>query len=668
MTSRDSADLELMRAAALLETDPAAAGARADRILTDFPDHIEAALLLARSRRRLKDPEGALAVLEALPGAALESAFLQLELAGSYRACGKETDALIALRRAAALDAGLADAWRELAASLFATGETLEGDAAYARFSRLSPDPPELREAALALDKDRIQAAETLLKEHIRRAPENVIALRMLAELKIRREEYGEAERLLKACLEIAPGDAVARYDLAELLHTLQRHTEALPMVERLLAMAPRHMEYLGLKARLLRLAGRNDEAVAIMAQLVAEHPGEEGAWLIFGHLLRSVGEQARAVEMYRRALAVRPTSGPAYWSLANLKTFRFAADELDAMKELTRRQLPGSDAIQLEFAIGKALDDSGDFPAAFAHYARGNSLQRAAMPYDAQALTRAIERLKAFYTAGFFARRQGWGSERSDPIFIVGLPRSGSTLLEQMLSSHSQVEGTHELTDLPAIALELMSDPRRGGRENYPESIAGLGREEIERLAERYLIRTLSHRLSDRPRFVDKMLTNFAHLGLIQLMFPRAAIIDARRHPLGCGFSCYTQLFATGYAYSYDLGELGRYIRDYVGWMDHFDEVFPGRVHRVYYERLVADPEGELRRLLEYCGLAYEPECLRFYANPRIVRTLSSEQVRQPIYSASVDHWRRYERWLGPLRATLGDVLDRYPVPASPT
>jgi tetratricopeptide (TPR) repeat protein len=667
LTSREAADFELMRAAQRLEADPAAVAACAGRILEEFPRRLDATLLLAGARRRLGDSAGALAALETLPRKELESAFLQLELGRAYSARDRGAEALAAFRRAVALDPKLADAWQELAAALFAVGETLAGDVAYAHFIRLSPDPPELRDAALALGENRIEAAEALLNARIQLAPKDVEAQRMLAQLKIRREEYGEAQQQLTACLDLAPGYAAARYDLAELLHTLQRHAEALPMVERLLATAPRHMEYLGLKARLLRLAGRNDEALAVMAQVVAEHPDEEGAWLIFGHLLRQVGQQARAIDMYRRALEVRPTSGRAYWSLANLKTFRFAGDDLRAMEELTRRRLRAADRTHLEFALGKALEDSGDFSASFERYARGNSLHRATMPFDPQAVTRAVERLKALYTAGFFAKRANWGSERSDPIFIVGMPRSGSTLLEQVLSSHSQVEGTRELTDLPAIALDLMSDPRLGGREKYPESIAELGPEEIEKLAERYLTRTGSHRVSDRPRFVDKMLGNFGHLGLIHLMFPRASIIDARRHPLGCGFSCYKQLFANGHAYSYDLDELGRYIREYVGWMDHFDEVVPRRVHRLYYERFVADPEGELRRLLEYCGLAFEPECLRFYANPRIVQTHSSEQVRQPIYSDSVDHWRRYERWLVPLRAALGDVLDRYPFPTPP-
>ena len=314
-------------------------------------------------------------------------------------------------------------------------------------------------------------------------------------------------------------------------------------------------MEYLGLKARLLRLAGRNDEAIAIMEQVVAEFPGEEGAWLLFGHLLREVGQQARAIEMYRQALTVRSTCGRAYWSLANLKTFRFSQADLSTMREqLARPGLGDDDGLHFHFALGKALEDSGDYAESFAHYAEGNRIRKAQLGYDAEDTTDRVQRMKALFTPAFFAERAGAGDHSTDPIFIVGLPRSGSTLIEQILSSHSAIEGTMELPDLPAMALDLMLDPTLGGREKYPESIAELGPQQIAGLAERYLMRTQAHRVSDRPRFVDKMLANFGHVGLLQLMFPRASIIDARRHPLGGGFSCYKQFFPNGHWYSYDL------------------------------------------------------------------------------------------------------------------
>jgi tetratricopeptide (TPR) repeat protein len=436
-----------------------------------------------------------------------------------------------------------------------------------------------------------------------------------------------------------------------------------LPLVERLLAAEPRDINYLSLKAQALRLTGRNNEAIALMETAVADHPDEEQAWLLCGHLLREVGQQSRAIEMYRQALAIRPHSGRAYWSLANLKTFRFSREDLTTMQALLARgAIRSADLTHFEFALGQALEDEGEFAASFEHYARANALRRSTVGHDVGALTADVERLKALHSAGFFAERCGWGSGRTDPIFIVGLPRCGSTLLEQILASHSQVEGTRELADISALALELGAQANPTGRREHPESVAALGRPDVGAFAERYLSRTQAHRRLGKPRFVDKMLGNFSHIGFIHLMFPHAAIIDARRHPLGCGFSCYRQLFPREHGFTYDLSELGRYYRDYAELMEHFDAVLPKRVHRVYYEQLVADPPGEVRRLLDYCGLPFEQQCLQFYENPRVVQTISSEQVRRPIYSDAVDQWRHYEPWLGPLKDALGGWIETYP------
>lgn len=653
-----------MRASLLLDSDPAAAARRASGILESSPGHPEASLLFAAAWRKLGNPAEATAALESLPDAQRETPFMQLELGRAYAAGGRREQALAAFRRAIALDEGLADGWRELAALLFAAGDTQAGDAAYARYSRLSKDPPELSDAMAALADNRLDTAETMLLQRLSQAPHDVVALRLLADVATRREDYAEAERRLTQCLELTPGYAAARFDLANLMFTQHRDFEVLPLVERLLVVDPRNTEYLSLKAQTLRLVGRNDEAIALMEAAVADHPDEDPAWLLYGHLLREVGQQSRAIEMYRRALAVRPDSGRAYSSLANLKTFRFDGADLAAMQErLEHGALTNTDRTHLEFALGKALEDEGRFEASFAHYARGNARHRASIGYDSKAVGAIVGRSIAVYGARFFADRSGWGSGRADPIFIVGLPRSGSTLLEQILASHSQVEGTRELPNIPRIGRELTARaiPARGS--GYPEPVAALERREIDAFAERYLSQTQVHRPLGKPRFADKMLSNFVHIGIIQLMFPNAAIIDMRRHPLGCGFSCYKQLFAQGIAFTYDLAELGRYYRDYALLMEHYDTVLPKRVHRVYYEQLVADPESEVRRLLDYCRLPFENECLRFYDNRRVVQTISSEQVRRPIYSDSVDQWRNYEPWLGPLKEALGDLVERYPV-----
>lgn len=652
-----------MRASLLLDSDPGAAAQRATEILAASPDHVEASLLLASACRKLGDPAAAISVLESLASALPDSPLIQLELGRAYAASGRGAEALTALRRAVALDAGMEDGWRELAAQLFAAGEILEGDAAYARHEGLARAPPELADARVALADNRLEAAGAVVRRRLQQVPHDVVALRMLADIALRRDDEAEAERRLTECLEHAPGYAGARYDLAVLLNAQQRNSEVLPLVERLLAADPRNINYLSLKAQALRLLGSSHEAVALMEQAVADHPGEDRAWLLYGHLLREVGQQARAIEMYRRALVVRPGSGRAYSSLADLKTFRFSDADRAAMQEQLARSAPrGADRTHLEFALGTALEDEGQFAASFEHYSRGNALQRATIGHDADAATAQVLRAKAVYTASFFADRSGWGSGRADPIFIVGMPRSGSTLLEQMLASHPQVEGTRELTDIPTLALELTVRPNVNERTGIPEAVAALDRQQIDALAARYLSRTQLYRPLGKPRFVDKMLGNFSHIGLIHLMFPRAAIIDARRHPLGCGFSCYKQLFARSVNFSYDLEELGRYYRDYVRLMEHFDAALPGRVYRVHYERVVEDPEGELRKLLDYCGLPFEQQCLQFYENPRVVQTISSEQVRRPIYADSVDQWRHYEPWLTPLKAALGDLVERYP------
>ena len=665
MTPSASADLELMRASLLLESDPAAAARSANEILAGSPGHPAARLLLATACRKLGDPAAAAALLESLASARDDSPVRQLELGRAYAAAGRNAEALTAFRRAVALDEGLADAWRELAEQLFVAGDTVEGDRAYARYYQLSPEPPELSDAIVALAGNRPKVADTLLRQRLQHVPHDVVALRLLAKTAAQLGDDVEAERRLNETLALAPGYAAARYDLARLLNGYQRIEEMLPHVERLLICDPGNIDCLNLKAEGLRYIGRGDEALALMEQVTANHPDEEQSWIVYGTLLRELGEQARAIETFRRALAVRPGSSFAYSSLANLKTFRFDSADLEAMQR--RLELPsvrGAERIRLEFALGKGLEDTGEFADSFEHYAQGNRLQRATFFYDPRIITAEVQRWRTFYSEGFFAERSGWGSARADPIFIVGLPRSGSTLLEQMLASHSQIEGTRELLDLPTLAFGLLSGVTSPTESSFPERVGALRSADIENLAMRYLGQVQAKRQLAKPRFIDKMLGNWCYLGLIHLLFPRAAIIDARRHPLGCCFSCYKQIFVRGQKFTYDLSELGQFYRDYVLLMEHFDATLPGRVHRVYYEQLVADPEGELRRLLDYCGLPFEEQCLRFYENRRIVHTISSEQVRRPIYADSVDQWRHYEPWLGSLKEALGDLVERYPAP----
>ncbi len=441
------------------------------------------------------------------------------------------------------------------------------------------------------------------------------------------------------------------QFELGVALGAVGRTTEAEAALSRAVALNPRSVQARLHRAGLRAEIGDLEAAVADYAALVVEAPDQPPLWLSYGHALKTLGRQTDAVAAYRRALALAPDFGEAWWSLANLKTWRFAPDDLAAMTaQLARVDLDEADRAPLHFALGKALEDEARYAEAFDHYACGNIRHRARQPYDAAANTAFVQAQIDLYTPAFFAERQGSGCGVQGPIFILGLPRSGSTLVEQILASHSAVEATAELPDLTAVAATL---PRP-----YPASLAELPPDAFAALGLDYLQRMSAQRRTDRPLFTDKFPNNFMHAGLIALILPRARIIDVRRHPLACGLSGFKQLYAQGQAYSYDLADLGRYYTDYAALMAHLDMVLPGRVHRLSYEALVEDPEAETRALLAYCGLDFEDACLRFHETRRPVRTASSEQVRRPLNRDGLDQWKNFEPWLGPLKAALGPGL----------
>jgi tetratricopeptide (TPR) repeat protein len=416
----------------------------------------------------------------------------------------------------------------------------------------------------------------------------------------------------------------------------------------------------LNLLAASLSLVGEYDRVLALYERLLGDYPKQPKLWLNYGHTLRTVRRGKDAAEAYRHCIALAPGLGDAYWSLANLKVAAFAPAEIALMRERLRRpDLVDEDRLHFNFALGKALEDGGEYADAFEHFQAGAAIRRTGLNYDPEANTTEMRRSQGLFTTGFFADRADAGCRSDAPIFIVGLPRSGSTLVEQILASHSAVEGTAELPELGLIAAGLA---RAGAaHEGYPEILASLGMRELAALGERYIELTRVYRKLGRPHFLDKMPNNFQHLGLIHLILPKARIVDVRRHPLGACFSAFKQHFAQGQAFSYDLTDLGRYYRDYVALIAHFEAVLPGRVHRVIYEDLVQDPEGEVRRLLQYCCLPFEPPCLKFYENDRAVRTVSSEQVRRPIFREGLERWWAYEPWLGPLKEALGPVLQHW-------
>jgi tetratricopeptide (TPR) repeat protein len=511
---------------------------------------------------------------------------------------------------------------------------------------------PRLIEAALALHENRLDVAERLLKAHLKDDPFDARAIRMLAELAGRIGRLNDAETLLRRAVELAPGFTAARANLALVVGRLGRPAEALALLEDVFAAEPDEIGHFNLKAATLGRLGDFDEAISLYEAVLAKAPRQARVWLSYGHMLKTVGRQADGVAAYRRAIAIKPELGEAWWSLANLKTVRFSeADTAAMLAALEKPAISDEDRFHLQFALGKAMHDAGETASAFRHYAAGNALRRSSQPYRAAEITRAVDRSIEAFTAE--ALQAPGGAEARDPIFVVGMPRAGSTLVEQILASHPLVEGTSELPDIPALA-------RKSGA--YPGNILSLTGDERRTLGEEYLKRSSVQRRTDRPIFIDKLPNNWLYVPFIHLILPNARIVDARRHPLGCCLSNFRQHYARGQAFTYDLTELGIYYRDYVRLMAHVDRVLPGGVHRVIYERMVDDTETEVRALLDACGLPFDPACLDFHRTERAVRTASSEQVRQPIYRDAADEWRRYDEYLDPLRDALGPIVESYP------
>ena len=625
-------EVALAHASRLLATKPAAAAEQAYEILKVLPRQPQAMLILGLARSAAGDLDGS----------------------------------IDALRIAVSLRSDLPDPWLALADQLRARGDMQGADDAYARYIKAATRDPRLLQAAAALCDNRIPEAEALLRAHLAQQPNDVAALRMLAEVAARLLRYSDAQRLLERCLELAPSFDAARHNYATVLNRQGRSADALKQCAQLLAKEPQNPGYRSLHAAISANLGEYVDAIEAYASVLREYPQQPKLWMSYGHALRTTGKLPESIAAYRRALSLEPRLGEAWWSLANLKTFRFSDSDVRAMRQaLARADLADEDRLHFEFALGKALEDAASYEESFTHYAAGNALRRSQHGYDPEENSRYVRRSKELLTREFFAARAGAGVAARDPIFIVGLPRAGSTLVEQILASHPLVEGTMELPELPKIAREL-AGPKQEEEGTFLRRLASLSGDELRALGERYLAETRVMRKTDAPFFIDKMPNNCMYVGLIHLILPNAVIIDARRHPLGCCFSCFKQHFARGQWFTYGLEDLGHYYRDYVELMAHFDEVLPGRVARVLYETLINDTEAEVRRLLAHCGLTFEPACLKFYENERAVRTASSEQVRKPIFREGIERWRHYEPWLGPLEHVLGDVLIEYPgVPA---
>lgn len=474
----------------------------------------------------------------------------------------------------------------------------------------------------------------------------------------MRQGRFVEAERLFAEGVALAPDfrEARGRYALL-LLDRLDKPGPALEQIEILIKQDPAHPGYRAVRAAILGLIGDYDGAIAQYEDVLARQPRDHRSWLRYGHMLKTVDRVADAVAAYRQAIVLQPGNGEAYWSIADLKTVRLTVADRDAIRvALNWRDLPGENRTLLHFALGKALEDDGAYGDAFAQYERANALRRASLRYDPGEMTACVRAAKEVFTPAFFAERERHGAEDPAPIFVVGLPRSGSTLVEQILASHPDIEGTMELPDLVAVSRRVSANAA-----GLPAGLAALPVEQFGVLGNEYLERTKIFRRLGRRHFIDKMSGNFVLTPLIHLALPQAKIIDVRRHPMACCFSAFKQYFAGGQSYSYGLSDLGQFYAEYVELMAHYDSLLPGRVHRVIYEDLVADPEREIRRLLDHCGVPFDERCLRFHDTARAVRTSSAQQVRRPISADGLEQWRNFEPYLGPLKAALGTALENY-------
>jgi tetratricopeptide (TPR) repeat protein len=570
------------------------------------------------------------------------------------------TAAAEALSRAVELNPALPASWNMLEALYRKSGQEAPARQAAAQLAAVKSLPPPLLTAGSLIYDGDLGAAETMVRAYLKQEGEHPEALRLMGRIALFRGVPGDAQQLFERVLAVAPGYHAARFEYARALMEGKRHHQARLELGKILSVEPGNVEYRLLYATACAASGELEQAVSEYRDLIRDGVVPPRVRIALGNALKTLGRSEEAIGAYREAAALRVSLGAAWWGLADLKTYRFTDREIEQMKAVhDAASTAAVDRYHVCFALGKALEDRGEYAASFDFYARGNALKRAELRYQPDP-ERIVARQIQVCSAQFLASRSGSGCQSHDPVFIVGLPRSGSTLIEQILASHTLVEGTKELTELPGLVLELqgrnpdMSNPR------YPGILADLGPADFLRLGQRYIDDTRVHR-TGRPFFIDKLSGNFRHIGLIHLILPNAKIIDARREPMACCFSNFKQLFAGGQEFTYSIESLARYYRSYLELMRHWDQALPGKVLRVQHEDVVADLEGSVRRMLDFCGLQFESGCLEFHKTERPVRTASSEQVRQPVSREGLDQWRHFEPWLGPLKSALGDALSRY-------
>jgi tetratricopeptide (TPR) repeat protein len=636
--------------------------AAAEALLAATPAHRDGLLFKAIAQRFLGHVTAALGTLGILEQQQPRYSRLHEERGQCFVALRQAPQAIESFTTAVSINYALPASWSMLEGlyRMMAQSE-LAAQAAH-QIATLRRLPPEVVAATgLFVDGD-LDTAEPMVRAFLLEHGNEVEAMRLLARIGMARKVYDDAELLLAAVMEMAPDYRAARAEYAEVLIEMQKHAQAQAELERLVREDPANrLNYQGLQAMAAVGLGAHEHAVALYRELLRGGSADAEVHLSIAHALKTIGRQDEAIESYRNAAAARPDFGDAYWSIANLKTYRFTPGELARLKALhTDPSVRPVDRYHVCFALAKALEDQGEFAESFHYYALGNALKRAESRYRPEIIENNTRLQIEICTAEFFARHRDSGVTDPDPIFIVGLPRSGSTLLEQILASHSKVEGTHELPYVQQIVARLRGRDPDLNNPRYPRVLGEMPSKDFGTLGGDYLAAAQVFRRG-RSYFIDKMPNNFRHLGLVHLMLPHAKIIDARREPMACCFSNLKQLFAKGQEFTYSIDDIARYYRTYLELMRHWEQVLPGRVLRMQHEDVVGDLEGNVRRLLDFCGLEFEPQCLEYYKTQRSVRTASSEQVRLPIYREGLEHWRNFEPWLGELKSALGDALTRY-------
>jgi predicted Zn-dependent protease len=658
VTSPPALESAIQRIQALLESQKAAEALPALQALrTEAPGNRDVLYMSAVALRLLGRIPEALATLEELERLNPRFGRLYQERGHCYVALRDAPAAAAAFSRAVTLNPSLRASWSTLAALLRMHGRTEEAEQAASQASQLGAMPPEILTAFAMYSDGDVLAAERVVRQYLITHGDHVEGMRLLAQIGMEMDVTDDAERLLEHAVTLAPEHRVARYEYALVLLKRHKHAKAARELEKLLATDPQNWMYRTTYATIRTGFGDYATALPLYRQILAERPNEPELHLSIAHALKTLGDTGSAIASYHAAAAARPAYGEAYWSLANLKTYRFTEEELARMRaDEASAQIAPVDRYHLCFALGKALEDRAEYEESFAYYQRGNALKKFECRYRPEPLERNARLQSSLCTRSFFEARAGMGCADPAPIFIVGLPRSGSTLIEQILASHSKVEGTMELADIPRLVQELQGRDRIDEAPRYPGILAQMSARDFQSLGERYLADTRVYR-QGKPYFIDKMPNNFRHLGLIHLMLPNAKIIDARREALACCFSNYKQLFASGQQFTYSFEDLARYYRMYVDLMDHWDQALPGRILRVQHEQVVDDLEGSVRRILAFCGLKFESACIEFHRTERTVHTASSEQVRRPINREGLDQWRHYAPWLQPLKEALGTL-----------